>query len=229
MWELQRARRFHLPRAPPSAWVTCGANTTIREAFCNWKAMRRQRRSYETKPGDNSYLLIKIWGGHNDQVPSLVHSSDSLLAAGSACARFVSLHLAPASPVPHSRDRGHRSVRITGCDHNVSGASFARSENGIVVPPPRHRAGLDRSIPSDAIRRANQPRGGRLAFAEVERSHEASARGIDFFLKLNDCVKERLGPRWAAGDINVDGNHLIHALDDRIVVEDTARSGARTH
>src|SRR5215813_14517712 len=51
----------------------------------------------------------------------------------------------------------------------------------------------------------------------------------DLLLQLDDAVDERLGPRRAAGDVDVYRHHLIHALDDRVVIEDAPDGSARPH
>src|SRR5260370_15544571 len=49
---------------------------------------------------------------------------------------------------------------------------------------------------------------------------------VDFFLKLEDGVKKGFWTRRAAGNVNINGNDLIAALDDGVIVED-ARSEER--
>src|SRR5467141_104528 len=52
---------------------------------------------------------------------------------------------------------------------------------------------------------------------------------VDLFLELEDGVEQRLRPRRAARDVNIDGNDLIAALDDSVIVENAARRGASPH
>src|SRR5215218_5926226 len=46
-------------------------------------------------------------------------------------------------------------------------------------------------------------------------------------LEHHDGVDEHFGAGGTAGDVHVHGHDLVHALDDGVVVEDSARRGAR--
>src|SRR5436190_14775091 len=52
---------------------------------------------------------------------------------------------------------------------------------------------------------------------------------LDLLLQLVDAVHERLGPRWAARHVHVDGQELVDALDNGVVVEHAGARGARAH
>src|SRR3954471_19240960 len=52
---------------------------------------------------------------------------------------------------------------------------------------------------------------------------------LDLLLQLVDPVHERLRPRRAARDVDVDRQELVHALDERVVVEHAGARGAGTH
>src|SRR5687767_5486805 len=51
---------------------------------------------------------------------------------------------------------------------------------------------------------------------------ESKLQGVvlvaDLLLQLLQAVEERLGARRAAGDVDVDGDDLVHALDDEVGV-----------
>src|SRR4051794_8282392 len=51
---------------------------------------------------------------------------------------------------------------------------------------------------------------------------------LDHLAQLEHAVHERLGPRRAAGHVDVDGHELV-GRDDRVVVEDAHRARARAH
>ncbi|CAM5605701.1 hypothetical protein SVIOM74S_05845 [Streptomyces violarus] len=50
-----------------------------------------------------------------------------------------------------------------------------------------------------------------------------------FLVELEDRVHQHLGPRRAAGEVDVDGDDVVDALDDGVVVEHAARGGAHAH
>src|SRR5437870_301849 len=51
----------------------------------------------------------------------------------------------------------------------------------------------------------------------------------DFLLELHDAVDQGFRPRRATGHEHIDRDHLVDALDDRVVVEDAADRCARAH
>jgi hypothetical protein len=57
---------------------------------------------------------------------------------------------------------------------------------------------------------------------DVEGLEEAAGFVLDLFLEKINCVDKLLGAGWAAGNIDVDGDNLIDALQQSIVVEDSA-------
>src|SRR5258708_34096829 len=52
---------------------------------------------------------------------------------------------------------------------------------------------------------------------------------VDLLLELKDGVENGFGARRAAGDIHIDGNDLIAALHDGVIVEDASGRGASAH
>jgi len=64
---------------------------------------------------------------------------------------------------------------------------------------------------------------------EIEGAFEGTLFVIDFFLELKDGVENGFGARRAAGNVDVNREHLIAALHDGVVVEDATGSGAGTH
>src|SRR5919201_255952 len=53
--------------------------------------------------------------------------------------------------------------------------------------------------------------------------------GLDLLLEADDPLDERLRPRRAAGDVDVDGDDLVHPLEHGVVVEHPARARAGAH
>ena len=70
---------------------------------------------------------------------------------------------------------------------------------------------------------------GCVGLGEVEGALKGTLFGFDFLLELENGVKNSFGARRAAGNVDVDGDDLIAALDDSVIVEDAAGSGARAH
>src|SRR3954447_5989660 len=52
---------------------------------------------------------------------------------------------------------------------------------------------------------------------------------LDLLLQLVDPVHKRLRTRWTARHVDVYGQELVDALDDRIVVEHAGAGRARAH
>src|SRR6266699_2285466 len=65
--------------------------------------------------------------------------------------------------------------------------------------------------------------------SEIHGALERAFLGVDFPLELEDGVKKRFGTRRAAGNVNINGDHLVAALDNGIIVENAAGSGASAH
>src|SRR6266705_742881 len=65
--------------------------------------------------------------------------------------------------------------------------------------------------------------------SEIHGALERASLGVDFPLELEDGVKKRFGTRRAAGNVNINGDHLVAALDNGIIVENAAGSGASAH
>src|SRR3989442_11604188 len=52
---------------------------------------------------------------------------------------------------------------------------------------------------------------------------------VDFVLKPHQAIKQRFRPRRATGYIDIDRNHVIDALENRIRIERTTHVGAGAH
>src|SRR6185437_7496547 len=77
---------------------------------------------------------------------------------------------------------------------------------------------------ADAWRVAGIP-----VLANIDRFEEAAALFVDFALQLHQRVQQHLRTRRAAGNVNVHGNHLVHALHNRVIIEHAAGSRAHAH
>src|ERR1700676_3075636 len=64
---------------------------------------------------------------------------------------------------------------------------------------------------------------------QIQRLLHRATLDHDFFLQQRDGVNQLLGTRWTAGDIDIHGNDLIHALHERVIIENAAGSRARPH
>ncbi len=58
--------------------------------------------------------------------------------------------------------------------------------------------------------------------AKLREPSKAAARRIDLLLQLEDRVEQSFRSRRATWNVNINRDHLIHALHDRVVVEDAA-------
>jgi folate-binding protein YgfZ len=82
------------------------------------------------------------------------------------------------------------------------------------------------------VRREHAAPGSNVEFSTariIQRLQEAAARVVDFLLDLHHGVEQSLRTRRAARNVDVNRDHLIYALDNRIVVKNSTGSGARTH
>ena len=52
---------------------------------------------------------------------------------------------------------------------------------------------------------------------------------LDFLLQQHKGVEQLFGAGRAAGDVDVNGDVLVHALDDGVIVENSTGRGARPH
>src|SRR5215469_11444495 len=68
-----------------------------------------------------------------------------------------------------------------------------------------------------------------INLAKIEGALERTLVVLDLLLEQHNGVNKLLRTRRASGNVNVDWDPLIHALHERVVVEDTARGRAGTH
>jgi len=64
---------------------------------------------------------------------------------------------------------------------------------------------------------------------KIQRALEGTLLIVDLLLELKNGVENGFGARRAAGDVDVDGDDLIAALHDGVIIEDAAGSGASAH
>src|SRR5580692_5692891 len=64
---------------------------------------------------------------------------------------------------------------------------------------------------------------------KIERLADGAPLFLDFFLQQRDGVDQLFWSRRAAGNVDVDRDHLVHALHQRIVLKYPARRGAGSH
>jgi hypothetical protein len=64
---------------------------------------------------------------------------------------------------------------------------------------------------------------------EIEGALEGALFGVDLFLELENGVENRFRARRTAGNVNIDRNDLVAALEDSVVVENAAGSSTSAH
>jgi hypothetical protein len=57
---------------------------------------------------------------------------------------------------------------------------------------------------------------------KIQCTFEGAFFVVDFLLQLEDGVEDGFGPRGAARDVHIDGNHLVATLHDGVIIEDAA-------
>src|SRR5215475_15184421 len=93
---------------------------------------------------------------------------------------------------------------------------------GVITPPPAQFNGND-------SRQASRNTGKDFGLGKVQRALERTFFAINFFLQLHNRVEKRFGPWGAARNVNIDGDHLITALHDRVIIKHSAGSSTSTH
>src|ERR1039458_3250161 len=69
----------------------------------------------------------------------------------------------------------------------------------------------------------------RTTLCDIQRALKAAAFVGDFFLKLQNRIEQSFGAWRASWHVYVHGNHLVDALNDRVILEYAAGGRARTH
>jgi len=72
-------------------------------------------------------------------------------------------------------------------------------------------------------------RGYTGASGKIQSFADGAALFLDFLLQQRDRVDQLLRAWWASGNIDIDWDHLIHTLHQRIVLKHATRSRARAH
>src|SRR5216684_2624781 len=110
--------------------------------------------------------------------------------------------------------------------------SAAHLDREAPASPPQHRRARCRGLSADReLERSRDERRAGLP-AATRRAPSNPLRELlecDFPLELNDAVDERLGPWRTSRYVHIDWHNLIHALNERIVVEDAANRCAGAH
>ena len=153
----------------------------------------------------------------------------------------------------------HAAPQGTSLTVGARGAIAVRPRRGGRRPGPRGRSGrcptraaverlLDRDVDAAARRRSRIPSAGEVparstgiapgcqrrvallgAVGPVALAPAQVGLAEDLALELQDRVDQRLRPRRAAGDVDVDRQELVGALDHRVVGEHAAGGGAGAH
>src|SRR5216683_470720 len=88
---------------------------------------------------------------------------------------------------------------------------------------------LERPHPGWHLLPSDEEIAGLRLSSEIQRALEGAFFAVNLLLKLENGVEKRFGARRAAGNVNVDGNDLIAALHDGVIVEDAAGGCASAH
>src|SRR6266566_1008144 len=88
---------------------------------------------------------------------------------------------------------------------------------------------LERPHPGWHLLPSDEEIAGLRLSSEIQHALEGAFFAVNLLLKLENGVEKRFGARRAAGNVNVDGNDLIAALHDGVIVEDAAGGGASAH
>jgi hypothetical protein len=64
---------------------------------------------------------------------------------------------------------------------------------------------------------------------QIERFLHGAALGHDFVLQQRDGINQLLGAWRTSGDVDINGDNLIDALHQRVIIENAAGGGASSH
>src|SRR5579864_7728820 len=132
------------------------------------------------------------------------------------------------SPGPSAR----QYLSVLGQIERFHGVFSARWQGSPALPIRRtsFEALMEAANKKDLRKVANPtPRLGASILRKVEGLKEAAALGVNLLLQLQNAVEQCFRTWRAARNVNVDGNHLVDSLHDRVIVEHAARGGARSH
>ena len=62
--------------------------------------------------------------------------------------------------------------------------------------------------------------GGKLL--DIQCPLDRSPLGLDLLLEKIDSINQLLGPRWTAGNVDIDRDDLIDSLNQRVIIENAA-------
>src|SRR5216683_4141034 len=88
---------------------------------------------------------------------------------------------------------------------------------------------LERPHPGWHLLPSDEEIAGLRLSSEIQHALEGAFFAVNLLLELENGVEKRFGARRAAGNVNVDGNDLIAALHDGVIVEDAAGGCASAH
>src|SRR5215467_8989951 len=175
------------------------------------------------RAGEGSAFLLR----GDDKIAAL---DVSVLQAVGVALEFI---VAPAfaaqvvSPLLGIRRRTVWTVEFVGPDEGPAGRRWLRRGrhriNGHVTTADEKRDEQQYQDPRQCDGFGHGPQGHRLKsvlLREIQGALKRALFVLDLFLKLENGVKQRLGPGRAAGHVNVHGNYLIAALHDSVVIED---------
>src|SRR5262249_45431793 len=114
------------------------------------------------------------------------------------------------------------------CFDRLAGRSGGHSRKSSLTNVPMDGLALKQITPVEKARWLEEATGW-SALREVQGALEGALFGVDLLLQLQNGIEQCLGPRRAPGNVYVDGQHLVAALHDRVVVEDAAGSRAGAH
>src|SRR5215467_5689564 len=96
------------------------------------------------------------------------------------------------------------------------------TSEGVIKPPPPQLNGND-------ARQASSNAGKDFGLSKVQRALERTFFAINLLLQLHNRVEKRFGPWRAARNVNIDGDHLIAALHDGVIIKHSAGSSTSPH
>src|SRR5690606_9988170 len=161
---------------------------------------------------------------------SSMNSSSSGSSSGSPTA--VSLDQSIADRNENSTRPHSSRAAVRACTHRSAGTDTLMVSKAMVASPPTASATeLANSVSgcgASAVSCSGASASGWLEVTLIPLL--ANVFPLDLLLEQDDALQKRLGPGWAAGHVDIGGDHLIHALGDRVGVPVGAAGGrARAH
>ena len=209
-----RCRTCRTPRAPSPRCPGGGRTTTAASASSpgTWTRTRRRRASFMSRKFDDDLEAFAA-----DAVGQRSPGARRVVDRREVDAHRVAVVERPPSPSRRTCRGSGGSTPGRGCP-----CAGSRTASRLRAAHPGSDGAISRGAPGSAAPVDGISRTWTLAPAPVGLPAAQQLAVLDQTVQCLDRMEQRLGRRRATGRVHVDGNDLVDALDDRVVVEHAA-------